>query len=356
MPRKPKTPRYLLHRRSGQAIVTLPNPLGGRGRDVYLGPDGSPESHERYKRLIAEWKARGKHDAPTDVTIVEIVALYADHCKARYSRGRRLAIGAAMKPLTALYGRTLAAEFDALKLEAVRVAMVEQFKWCRNTVNEQVRWVRSLFKWAVRYRHVPANVLVMLQQVPALAPGELGVEESEPVLPVEDDAIDAIQKHCYQVCWLMVRLQRLTAMRPKELCDMRLVDIDMRRPVWLYKPSQHKNAHRGMTRIIPLGKAEQEIIRPLVSKRVDAFIFHTGDGRYITSTRFRKWIGKACRAAKIAEWSPYQLRHARLTELAETHVLEDVAAVAGHRKISTTQRYSGEAMHRRAIAIVSRSA
>jgi hypothetical protein len=34
-----KPPSYRLHRQSGQAIVTLPDGLGGR-RDVLLGPYG----------------------------------------------------------------------------------------------------------------------------------------------------------------------------------------------------------------------------------------------------------------------------------------------------------------------------
>jgi hypothetical protein len=29
------------------------------GRDHYLGPYGSPESHEKYARLIARWTAKG---------------------------------------------------------------------------------------------------------------------------------------------------------------------------------------------------------------------------------------------------------------------------------------------------------
>ena len=47
-----KVSAYCLHKASGRAVVRLV------GKDHYLGgPCGSPESHERYERLIAEWWA-----------------------------------------------------------------------------------------------------------------------------------------------------------------------------------------------------------------------------------------------------------------------------------------------------------
>ena len=45
---KNKVPSYTRHKASGRAVVRL------HGRDHYLGPDGGPESHERYARLIAQ--------------------------------------------------------------------------------------------------------------------------------------------------------------------------------------------------------------------------------------------------------------------------------------------------------------
>ena len=51
MPRKPgKVPSYCRHKHSGQAVVRI------NGRDHYLGEYGSSDSHERYQRLIAEWR------------------------------------------------------------------------------------------------------------------------------------------------------------------------------------------------------------------------------------------------------------------------------------------------------------
>jgi hypothetical protein len=48
MPRAARVPAYCLHKPSGQARVILD------GRHVYLGLYGSPQSREKYSRLISE--------------------------------------------------------------------------------------------------------------------------------------------------------------------------------------------------------------------------------------------------------------------------------------------------------------
>ncbi|MFN7814300.1 MAG: hypothetical protein ACK5SI_16780, partial [Planctomycetia bacterium] len=48
-----RVPSLRLHRASGQAVVTI------RGRDIYCGKHGSPESAEHYRRVIADLVASG---------------------------------------------------------------------------------------------------------------------------------------------------------------------------------------------------------------------------------------------------------------------------------------------------------
>ncbi len=54
MPRTTKPPAYRLHKRSGQAVVTL------SGRDHYLGPHRTKVSLAEYDRLVGEWLANGR--------------------------------------------------------------------------------------------------------------------------------------------------------------------------------------------------------------------------------------------------------------------------------------------------------
>jgi hypothetical protein len=51
-----RIPKYRHYRPKNLAVVRL------NGRDHYLGRYDSPESHENYDRLIAEWLADGRTD------------------------------------------------------------------------------------------------------------------------------------------------------------------------------------------------------------------------------------------------------------------------------------------------------
>src|SRR5438045_3477222 len=79
---KSAVPRYCRHKASQQAVVRLD------GIDHYLGPFGSPESHEAYERAIAEWRVQrlehvGAEQAPTGKS-------YPACSSAEQSRGARL--------------------------------------------------------------------------------------------------------------------------------------------------------------------------------------------------------------------------------------------------------------------------
>jgi hypothetical protein len=105
MPRHNKPPSYLLHKQSGQAVVTLTDGLGTR-RDVLLGRFGSPESRAEYARVIAEWEAAGrrlpqKAGAAPDLSLNELALAYYRHAESYYGygsdRGRERRDGACLR-------------------------------------------------------------------------------------------------------------------------------------------------------------------------------------------------------------------------------------------------------------------
>ena len=62
-----RKPRYSRRRNDrNQALVTLTDSVTGRRRDDWLGEYGTPESRERYHRLVAEWEARGRRLPPPE--------------------------------------------------------------------------------------------------------------------------------------------------------------------------------------------------------------------------------------------------------------------------------------------------
>jgi len=85
-PRPQRQPTYRLHKARGCAVVTI------NGNDHYLGKYNSPESHEKYARLIAEWQANGKElssltrpDPNGDLTVSALILRYLDFAQDYYN-------------------------------------------------------------------------------------------------------------------------------------------------------------------------------------------------------------------------------------------------------------------------------
>ena len=126
----PRIPSYRLHKPSGQARVII----GGEHR--YLGKYGSPESLEKYHRLVAEHvgtPASAGHRSVAgarepSLSIDELILAYWRHARNYYVRNgkptdRLYHVRLAMRPLRKLYGHTPANEFGPQKLKTVREEM-----------------------------------------------------------------------------------------------------------------------------------------------------------------------------------------------------------------------------------------
>jgi integrase len=71
----------------------------------------------------------------------------------------------------------------------------------------------------------------------------------------------------------MIGLQRLTGMRPQEVCLLRTCDLDMSRPVWVYTPREHKTEHHGRDRRVYFGPRAQEVVRPWIRTETAEYLF-----------------------------------------------------------------------------------
>ena len=91
----------------------------------------------------------------------------------------------------------------------------------RSVVNQRIGRIKRIFKWAVSEQLIPASVLVGLQSVTGLQAGRTDAREAEPVKPVQPDRVEAVLPFLRPQVVAMVKLQRLTGMRPGEVCRMR---------------------------------------------------------------------------------------------------------------------------------------
>jgi integrase len=130
-----------------------------------------------------------------------------------------------------------------------------------------------MFKWGVGEELVPASVHHALKAVEGLRKGRGDVRESRPVKPVPDAFVDAIRPHVPRQVWAMIGLQRLTGMRPGEVCIMRTADINKGGRIWEFAPESHKTKHLDRDRTIFVGPQAQEILRPWLRAELEAYLF-----------------------------------------------------------------------------------
>jgi integrase len=177
-----------------------------------------------------------------------------------------------LRPLRQAYGEMPARSFGPLALKAVREKMIRD-GLCRGVINQRINRIRRAFKWAVSEELVGADVLTGLQAVTGLKAGRTNARETEPVKPVPSANVDAVLPFLLPPVRAMVRLQRLTGMRPGEVIQMTASQLDMSGPIWLYKPIWHKNAYRDRERAIALGPRAQAIVKEFLTLNVDAPLF-----------------------------------------------------------------------------------
>ena len=382
-----RLPSYRLHKPTGLAVVTL------AGRDIYLGRHDTSESRAEYNRLCAEWLATGRRpmvvDAGSgaDLSVNEMLLAYLQYAESYYVKNGKpttepVNIGLALRPIRELYGHTLAREFGPLRLKTVRQAMING-GLCRTEINKRIRHVVRSFKWAVGEEMVPASLHHGLQAVSGLRRGQSNVRESVPVKPVPDSFVDAIKPHVSRQVWAMVELQRLTGMRPGEVCQIRTCDIAMSGSTWLYVPESHKTEHHGKVRQIPLGPRAREVVQPWLRTELTAYLFSPAEaeterryeqranrktpvqpsqrnrrrrkprkapGEKYTVDSYRRAIEYGIKSANdvpgnggdraIPHWHPHQIRHSAATRLRKEFDLDTARAVLGHSSLAITEGYA----------------
>ncbi len=372
MPRpKNPIPSYLLHKPSGQARVII------NGQTIYLGKYGSKESKERYHRLLAEFPTPESRvlviedDEP--VAVAALAAKFVEYAKTEYRKNgdpteELCRIKAAIRPLVELYGATPVADFTPKKLKAVREHMIsvgdqryrrddEQARSfrprSRKYVNKLVTTIKQAFEWGVSEELVPVQVHQALKTVKGIRKNrETRLKEPTKVLPVPDEHIQAVLPHLPMYVQVMVKLQRLTGMRPDEATIMRPCDFGMDDDLWVYRPHEHKlDWHEGEkgNREILLGPKAQLILRPYLDQCESEkdYVFNPkrlAEGRFQRDNHTDDWLSRtikrACEKAGVPPWTPNQVRHTAGTEVRDEYDVEAAQLMLGHRNLSTTEIYA----------------
>jgi integrase len=380
----PKTniPNYRLHKATGQAFVEL------GGRRIYLGKHGSKASREEYERRIAEYLGSGRQLPPTmtktGISCQELAVHFLEWAEGYYIKNGKPTetfghVQRAVAKLVLHYGNESVNSFTPLSLVFLQKKWID-IGYARLTVNRYVNVVKQAFKHGVKYGWVDAQIHYGLLAVDSLKAGRTKAPEYVDVPPVDDDTVDKTLQFLPSIVADMVRVQRLSGMRPQDVRHIRACDIDRTGDIWVYRPYTHKTEHHGKKLAKAIGPRGQAILTPyLIEKEAtpEAFLFSLQDtirlrnwekrknrkslnkkGEVQPSQRdrskpdsakkpkemysrdaYNRTIARACEKAGVPVWTPNQLRHTAATEITAQVSLEAAKEYLGHASISTTEKH-----------------
>nr|MCU0706775.1 tyrosine-type recombinase/integrase [Pirellula sp.] len=371
-----REPGYCRHKATNQAYIRL------GGQVIYLGEYGSEKSRERYRSLKAEWlsnrgafeaKARARRAELVGPTMAHLANAYLDHAERYYGRTTEYAnLKLACGPLSDLYSHRPTSQFCPVAFRVCRDWWLKDPKRSRQYINKMMRYLLRILKWGCSEGLVPPAVYESCRCVAPLKRGRTEAPESKPVLPVADHIVDATVKHCTEVVADMVRFQRLVGCRPGELVRIKPSMVNRSGEVWTITLADHKTAHHGKDRVIYVGPRAQAILKryllrdadkpcfsPIESERQRLAARHEkrvtppscgnrpgtnriarkprkAPGEAFTTGTYARSIRSACVRAKVAPWSPNQLRHSAATAIRAKFGLEHAQVILGHSELGVT--------------------
>ena len=340
-------------------------------------------------RYWEEHTRQARRHEPQGMTVAELVGMWDAHCREAYRGPDGLPTSTAtnavldVRLFRDLFGQAAVAELTHADMLQLRDALVRSGVG-RSTVNLRLWRVKFMIGWALDEALIPATVKAELTQVQGVKRGRTSAPERRPVRPVDDATISATVERMMPNTADMVRLHRVTGMRPCELCALRWSLIDTTRTPWVYRvpPEANKNSWRGefgVPRVVCLGpkarailerhrdggdvpfspmsamseyldRRRAERVTPIYGRRrQDPHVPRVLGARWTTDA-YSKTIRAACERANVAPWGSNRLRHTFGTEVRRAFGLDVARAVLGHtRGGCVTDVYTFDALEEETI-------
>lgn len=267
------------------------------------------------------------------------------------------------KPLTAFFGRMRLDQITAGYLRAyqeTRAAGTEPFmrtvrgldKPVPNPcgalqINKELIFLKTILRRAGLWKPPLSNDHEDLFSPPSEAQRALTREQEHEWLAAAASQVK------YSLVYYYSLLSLHTCMGPKEMCSVRLRDVDLANSVVMVPREGAKNKYRQRT--IPLDDDAKEAIEWLLkraescgSKEPDHYLFprRMGKGAYIpalpmTDSGIKKAWYEVAQLTGLTWLRRYDLRHTAITRLAEGGMsLPMIMSMAGHNTLQMNQHYT----------------
>lgn len=277
-----------------------------------------------------------------------LVVTYCAHAEKYYRRadgsptGEAANIRSTMRALLESFGDKAAAEdITAKSLKAWRDEQIAKRDWSHGYTNQQTLRVQRMLRWAVeREIMTAADAASALSVLPLAARESAARKPAEKVVPSLQQIrrlVGLMPKHHADV----VAVMAATGCRVGEVLTLRRDELHLGRQAYIAK-RQHKNAHRGHTRLIPLVGPALTAVRRALRTSGGEYVFRPLNPR--GQKRSRQWlqraIDSACAKAGVERFSTHAIRHAAARAVRPKAGLDAAAALLGHRSSRTTELYA----------------
>lgn len=236
------------------------------GKKIHLGKWDSEEAEKNFRRIVAEWASGVDHDAPGNSSdegslLDDLCFSFLRWAKDYHERRTYNRFKTAITIMLKLYSGTPVREFGSKKLVILQGQFV-QAGYARKYVNKLVSCIKGIFSWGTTMEFCTFENYAVLSRVAPLKEGKTSARETTPREAVPDEIVKRTLPFLLPTIADMIKVQRITGMRPSEVCRMRSCDIEKGGEIWIYRPSKHKTQWKGRSRTSYLGAEEQEILRP----------------------------------------------------------------------------------------------
>lgn len=317
-----------LHKASGQAY------LRWNGEYVYFGKYGTGKADSKYQ----EWKRKIETGCEVVVKGYFLTELIEDYIKANAAiHSEKIKALRDLGPLAKLD----VTEYGPLAYRKHRDRMIASGTRCAGYVNSLMQLMQRVVRYGVSMGRIPISLYQTIKTVNPLKPHEVK-RQSKPRKAADRQMVEQTLQQMNPLARDITRLVLFTGARPGEICCMKASEIDKKGPRgrWVYRPALHKTAHKGKQRFIVFGPEGQSIVEKWWPVAGDYFFpSKLIVGHYKTKSLLQA-VHHACVRANVPIWTPYQLRHLRLTEVAVDEGLDVAAKLAGHGETGTTQGYA----------------
>ena len=390
-----RPPKFCHHKGTDRGYSTDPRTK----KEIWFGPWGLASTKQAYLRWVAELlteEVAPRLPTEHEPVVADLVNAMIKHSISYYrdpTTGKPTSqlgvIKSALKELD-LYLEMKIKDFKPSVLVAVRAAIMnrdimpqsegtKKKKLCISSVNNAIVKIRQMFKLGVGWELVPVEIYQALACVQHLnwrtAPT---LRNPDKITPVPLEYIDLIMPHLKPLYQALLKVHMDTGMRVKELCSMRwseITEVKNKPGMFCYSPAEHKNAHRGDTRMVYIHESFIELMKSVRKPLwdADAVWCQKGVGRNAgysgmisadsyaraiegaqkrynegrisieagnRTDRKQKYKYTSAKRTPMVHWTPLQIRHTVATEARRTHGLEGAQAKLGHSTIDATQIYA----------------